>query len=263
MLIPSPTRWPSPTVLGCPMTRCCWPWVHAHGSWTCPAPMSPACATCGPSTTPSSLKADLARARRVAVIGGGWIGLEVAAAARMAGIEVSVLEQASLPLLRVLGPEVAAVFADLHRAHGVDLRCDATVSRLRSAGGELVGVELDDGAIVDADLAVVGVGITPNTELADAAGLAVDNGIAGGRAPAHLRPRHLRRGGRGQRLPPDPAPAPARGACTNAQQQGPVAARSMLGLDATRPICRSSTPTSTTSASSTPGTPRSGATTRW
>lgn len=108
------------------------------------------------------LKADLARARRVAVIGGGWIGLEVAAAARMAGIEVSVLEQASLPLLRVLGPEVAAVFADLHRAHGVDLRCDATVSRLRSAGGELVGVELDDGTLVDADLAVVGVGITPD-----------------------------------------------------------------------------------------------------
>ena len=178
------------------------------------------------------LKADLARASRVAVIGGGWIGLEVAAAARLAGIEVCVLEHASLPLLRVLGPEVAAVFADLHRAHGVDLRCAVTVRRLRSAGGELVGVELDDGTAVDADLAVVGVGITPNTELAEAAGLVVENGI---RVDEHLRtsdPDIYAAGDVANAYHPILHRHLRVEHVTNAQRQGPVAARSMLGMDA-------------------------------
>ena len=76
------------------------------------------------------IKAGFARAQRVAIIGAGWIGLETAAAARNAGLDVTLLEAGELPLLRVLGPEVAPIFADLHRDHGVDLRCQVAVAEL-------------------------------------------------------------------------------------------------------------------------------------
>ena len=99
---------------------------------------------------------------KVGIIGAGWIGLEVAAAARTAGCEVTIFEQAELPLLAVLGPEVAQAFADLHRAHGVDLRLGAAV-------------HADD--LHAYDLVLVGIGAVPSIELAEAAGLAVDNGV--------------------------------------------------------------------------------------
>jgi 3-phenylpropionate/trans-cinnamate dioxygenase ferredoxin reductase subunit len=108
------------------------------------------------------LKVAFAAGARIAVVGAGWIGLEVAAAAREAGCQVTVYEQAELPLVSVLGPEVAQVFADLHRAHGVDLRLGASVTA-------------DD--LQSADLVVVGIGVTPNVELAETAGLRVDNGV--------------------------------------------------------------------------------------
>ena len=123
------------------------------------------------------IRAALTSARRVAVIGAGWIGLEAAAAARACGAQVTVLETADLPLLRVLGREVAHVFADLHRTHDVDLRCGVRVEEITGADGRATGVRLADGAHVDADVVVVGVGITPNTRLAEAAGLQLDNGI--------------------------------------------------------------------------------------
>ncbi|MFF8019351.1 FAD-dependent oxidoreductase [Streptomyces sp. NPDC007929] len=116
-------------------------------------------------------------ASRAVVIGAGWIGLETAAAARAAGVEVTVLEMAELPLLRVLGREVAQVFADLHREHGVDLRFGAQVAEITGSGGAADGVRLSDGTRIDADVVVVGVGITPNIGLAQEAGLEVDNGI--------------------------------------------------------------------------------------
>ena len=99
---------------------------------------------------------------RIVVVGAGWIGLEVTAAARDAGCEVTVFETAELPLLRVLGPTVATVFADLHREHGVDLRLGASVTPedLRAA-----------------DLVVAGVGVSPRLELARSGGLAVDDGV--------------------------------------------------------------------------------------
>ena len=108
------------------------------------------------------IRAAFGPGRRLIVIGAGWIGLEVAAAARAAETEVVVFEAAELPLLRVLGPQVAGIFADLHRSHGVDLRLSASVG-------------LDD--LAGADLVVVGVGVTPSVALAEAAGLAVDNGV--------------------------------------------------------------------------------------
>ena len=126
------------------------------------------------------LKAALRPGARVVIIGAGWIGLETAAAARAAGAEVAVLEQAELPLLGVLGPRVAQVFADLHRDHGVDLRCGVTVEAIQAARADpssAGAVLLGDGAEVPADLVVVGVGVSPNVELARSCGLDVDNGI--------------------------------------------------------------------------------------
>ncbi len=108
------------------------------------------------------IKAALGPGRRLVVVGAGWIGLEVAAAAREAGTQVTVFESAALPLERVLGPRIARIFADVHRAHGVDLRLDTQVSP-------------DD--LRDAPLVVVGIGAVPRTQLAQEAGLAIDNGI--------------------------------------------------------------------------------------
>jgi len=108
------------------------------------------------------LKAAFTQGADIRIVGAGWIGLEVAAAAREAGSEVTVYEQAELPLLAVLGPEVARAFADLHRRHGVELRL-----------GSQVGPEDLKGA----DLVVVGIGAVPDTALAEAAGLDVDNGV--------------------------------------------------------------------------------------
>jgi 3-phenylpropionate/trans-cinnamate dioxygenase ferredoxin reductase subunit len=116
-------------------------------------------------------------AARAVVIGAGWIGLETAAAARAAGVEVTILEVAELPLLRVLGREVAQVFADLHRDHGVHLRFGVQVGEITGSGGRADGVRLADGSLVPADVIIVGVGITPNTHLAEQAGLQVGNGV--------------------------------------------------------------------------------------
>jgi 3-phenylpropionate/trans-cinnamate dioxygenase ferredoxin reductase subunit len=124
-----------------------------------------------------AIKAAFQAASRVAVIGAGWIGLETAAAARAAGAEVTILEAAELPLLRVLGPEVAQVFAGLHRDHGADLRFGVQVAEITGSGGHADGVRLADGSRVEAGAVIVGVGITPNASLAEAAGLDVDNGV--------------------------------------------------------------------------------------
>jgi 3-phenylpropionate/trans-cinnamate dioxygenase ferredoxin reductase component len=123
------------------------------------------------------IKAAFAAAARVAVIGAGWIGLETAAAARAADVEATILEAAELPLLRVLGPQVAQVFADLHRDHGVDLRFGVRVAEITESGGRADGVRLADGSHIPADAIIVGIGITPNTGLAEAAGLETGNGV--------------------------------------------------------------------------------------
>lgn len=122
------------------------------------------------------LRAAIQQGRRLAVVGGGWIGLEVAATARSAGCEVTVVEMLDVPLKRVLGAEVGAVFAQLHREKGVDLRVGVSVSGVER-NGEGAAVSLDDGTNVDADLVVVGAGATPNLDLARAAGLDVGDGV--------------------------------------------------------------------------------------
>jgi 3-phenylpropionate/trans-cinnamate dioxygenase ferredoxin reductase component len=123
------------------------------------------------------IKAAISASPRIAVIGAGWIGLEVTAAAREAGVGATVVETEELPLLRVLGREVARVFADLHRKHDVDFRPGARVAELTGSGGRVSGVRLGDGSHVEADAVIVAIGITPNVQLAEAAGLDVANGV--------------------------------------------------------------------------------------
>ncbi|GAA4567654.1 NAD(P)/FAD-dependent oxidoreductase [Planotetraspora kaengkrachanensis] len=126
----------------------------------------------------------LAKVSRIAIVGAGWIGLEVAAAARAAGVRVSVLEIEPQPLLRVLGSRIASVFADLHRGHDVDLRLGVRVAEITGQDGQVRGVRLADGDRLDVDAVVVGIGAVPNTGLAWSAGLAVDDGV---RVGADLR----------------------------------------------------------------------------
>jgi 3-phenylpropionate/trans-cinnamate dioxygenase ferredoxin reductase subunit len=124
-----------------------------------------------------AIKAAFAAVRKVAIIGAGWIGLETAAAARAANCDVTLLEAAKLPLLGVLGSELAEFYASLHTENGVDLRTGVEVAELIGVDERASGVRFADGSHVDADAVVVGVGITPNAQLAEMAGLTIDNGI--------------------------------------------------------------------------------------
>ncbi len=124
-----------------------------------------------------ALVAGFEAARHVVVVGAGWIGLETAAAARQHGCAVTVIERGDLPLQRVLGNEVAAVYRDLHAAHEVDFRFGAGLREIRGTGGTVSGVVLEDGWEVAADLVIAGIGITPAVELAQTSGLTVDNGV--------------------------------------------------------------------------------------
>ncbi len=123
-----------------------------------------------------AIKATIASVRRLLVVGGGWIGLEVAAAARTSGVEVTIVEAQELPLLGPLGPELARVFADLHTEHGVTLRTGVGVERFTVDADGVSGAVLGDGSRIEADAVVVGIGAAPNLQLAAAAGLRVHSG---------------------------------------------------------------------------------------
>jgi 3-phenylpropionate/trans-cinnamate dioxygenase ferredoxin reductase subunit len=168
------------------------------------------------------------RGGSVVVVGVGWIGAEVAASARQRGLEVTVVEPASVPLERVLGTELGAVYRDIHTDHGVRILLGTGVEAFEG-DGSVERVRTGDGRALDCDFAVVGVGVEPRTRLAEQAGISVDNGIlvderlqtavpgvfaAGDVANAHhpffgkrIRVEHW----------------------ANALNQGPAAARNMLG----------------------------------
>ncbi len=180
----------------------------------------------------SDALADRLRAggQRLVLIGSGWIGMEVAATARTLGNDVTILERDQVPLALAVGSRMGEVFRSLHEVHGVDLRTSVQVERI-VGNGRVDGVVVD-GETVTADLVLIGVGAIPNTYLATAAGIAVDNGIltdaslrtsapdvyaAGDVANAyhpviqrHLRSEHW----------------------ANALNAGPIAARVMMGGDA-------------------------------
>ena len=174
------------------------------------------------------LRRAIAASSRVAVIGAGWIGAEVAASARQKGLEVTLIEQLDVPLERVLGREVGEVYGAIHRDQGVELLTGTAVEAIEGAG-RAERVRLEGGQTVDCDFVVVGIGVTPRMALAEAAGLEIGDGIhvderlktsddgvfaAGDVAGAwhpffqqRLRVEHWH----------------------NALEQGPAAARSMLG----------------------------------
>lgn len=123
------------------------------------------------------IAAALDSARRVAVVGGGFIGSEVASTAHERGLDTVVIEAAPAPLTRVLGTEVGTALGQLHTRNGVELRCDATVADLVDRNGRVTGVRLGDGSTIDADVVVVGIGGVPNTDWLEGSGIAMRDGV--------------------------------------------------------------------------------------
>jgi 3-phenylpropionate/trans-cinnamate dioxygenase ferredoxin reductase subunit len=183
-------------------------------------------------TDSERIRAELGEDKRLLIVGAGWIGLEVAAAARMAGAQVTVVEMAALPLERVLGRECAQIFARLHAEHGVDLRLQTGVREL-SGQGRVERALLTDGSEIDVDAVVVGIGVAPADDLAKTAGLETSNGI--------LTDEHLRTSDPDIYAAGDVANFwhPLFGErirtehWANALSSGPAAARAMLGQDVT------------------------------
>ncbi|MBB2910096.1 3-phenylpropionate/trans-cinnamate dioxygenase ferredoxin reductase subunit [Streptosporangium becharense] len=167
---------------------------------------------------------------RVVVVGAGWIGLETAAAAREYGCAVTVVEPRAVPLQAALGPEMGAFFADVHRQRGVDMRLGRGVTGFLGTG-RVRAVATDDGGEVTADVVIVGVGVIPDTELAERAGLAVDNGIL---VDASLRtddPDVYAAGDAANAFHPLYGTRIRVEHWANALNGGPAAARSMLGRE--------------------------------
>ncbi|GAA2860614.1 FAD-dependent oxidoreductase [Streptosporangium fragile] len=167
---------------------------------------------------------------RVVVVGAGWIGLETAAAAREYGCEVTVVEPQAVPLQAVLGPEMGAFFAEVHRRRGVDVRLGRGVTGFLGTG-RVQAVATDDGGEVTADVVIVGVGVRPDTELAERAGLAVENGIL---VDASLRtddPDVYAAGDAANAFNPLYGTRIRVEHWANALNGGPAAARSMLGQE--------------------------------
>jgi 3-phenylpropionate/trans-cinnamate dioxygenase ferredoxin reductase subunit len=166
---------------------------------------------------------------RMVVIGGGWIGCEVAASARQKGMDVTVVEPLDLPLLRVLGPELGGFYRDVHSGHGVEVLLGTGVEAIEGSG-RAERVRTSDGKTVDCSAVIVGIGVAPRTELADGA-LRVDNGI--------LVDERLQTSAQGVFAAGDVANAthPVFDQrvrvehWANALEQGPAAARAMLGRD--------------------------------
>jgi NADPH-dependent 2,4-dienoyl-CoA reductase/sulfur reductase-like enzyme len=167
--------------------------------------------------------------KRLVVVGSGWIGMEVAATARTLGNDVTILERGAMPLAAALGDELGSLFATLHEEHGVVVRRSVVVESLVGTDGQVTGVLLAGGETVLADLVLVGIGAVPNVELAQKAGLDVDNGILVNASLTTSDPHVFAAGDVanaehpliGQRLRSEH--------WANALNGGPVAARAMLG----------------------------------
>ena len=177
-----------------------------------------------------ALRQALARATRLVVVGAGWIGSEVAASARQLGKDVALIEAAQVPLERVLGAEVGAMFRDLHSEQGVELHMGVGVEAFRGSTA-VEEVVLADGSVVSGDLVVVGVGVSPRTELAEAAGLQLDNGVVVDEHLATSAPGIWAAGDIANAFHPVFGTRIRLEHWSAALNQGPVAAKNMLGQD--------------------------------
>jgi 3-phenylpropionate/trans-cinnamate dioxygenase ferredoxin reductase component len=178
-----------------------------------------------------ALRERIERGGRMVVVGAGWIGTEVAASARQKGLEVTVLDPLSVPLERVLGAEVGAIFRDLHAAHGVDVLCGTGVEAFEGSG-RVERVRTSDGRTIDCDVAVVGVGVQPRAELAADAGLNTDDGILVDELLRTSAPDVWAAGDVARAQHPLLGERIRVEHWANALNQGPAAARSMLGKGA-------------------------------
>jgi 3-phenylpropionate/trans-cinnamate dioxygenase ferredoxin reductase subunit len=165
---------------------------------------------------------------RLVTIGAGWIGSEVAASAKQKGCEVTLVEMAQLPLERVLGPELGAIYRDIHLEHGVDFIGGASVEAIEGES-RVEAVRLGGDRRIEADFVVVGVGIAPRVELAQEAGLELDNGIAVDQLLRTSAERVYAAGDAANAYHPFYQSRVRVEHWANALNQGPAAARSMLG----------------------------------
>ncbi len=178
-----------------------------------------------------AIAAAIGAAERLVVVGSGWIGAEIAASARAKGCEVTMIEMASLPLERVLGPRLGQFYLDVHRDHGTEFLSETTVERFEG-DGLVERVLTRDGAMIEAQAVVVGVGVAPRTALAETAGARIENGV--------LADERLETSVPGIFVAGDVANAthPFYGRrvrvehWANALAQGPAVARAMLGSNA-------------------------------
>ncbi|ANI38359.1 NAD(P)/FAD-dependent oxidoreductase [Mycolicibacterium vaccae] len=174
----------------------------------------------------------LSAGRRLAIIGAGFIGLEIAATAASAGVEVTVLEAVPVPLARVVGAQMGEAVCGLHRDHGVDIRAGVALTGIVTTGDDVLIQLAGAPTPLEADAVLIGVGITPNTAVAEASGLTVDDGVvvdAFGRsavpgvfAAGDVARRYSPRAGRHVRLEH----------FDNASRQGVAVAHTMLGREA-------------------------------
>jgi 3-phenylpropionate/trans-cinnamate dioxygenase ferredoxin reductase subunit len=176
----------------------------------------------------AGLRAELATSTRVAVVGAGWIGSEVAASIRQLGHDVALIDPSPVPLAKVLGNDVGSVYRDLHARHGIELHLGARVERFHGAG-RVNGVRMSGGADIDADLVVVGVGVEPDIDLARRAGLTIDGGIAVDALLQTSAPDVFAAGDVAAAQHPFYGRRIRVEHWANAQQQGIAAARNMLG----------------------------------
>jgi 3-phenylpropionate/trans-cinnamate dioxygenase ferredoxin reductase subunit len=171
-----------------------------------------------------AIRARIEAGGRLVVIGAGWIGAEVAASAREKGCEVTLLERDELPLERVLGAQLGAIYRDVHLDHGVEFVGGAAIEGIGDDG-----VHLADGRVFAADFVVAGVGVVPRVGLAEAAGLPVDNGILTDEYLQTSAPGIFAAGDVANAMHPFYGERVRVEHWDNALHQGPAAARNMLG----------------------------------
>jgi NADPH-dependent 2,4-dienoyl-CoA reductase/sulfur reductase-like enzyme len=185
-------------------------------------------------TLPDSdrLRAAFTSGRRVVIVGAGWIGLETAAAAQLAGCQVTVVEPQPTALYGALGPELGRAFEELHRSHGVEFRFGETAAEFHGdAAGRVGSVLTSAGTVLPADAVVVGIGAVPNDGLASSAGLEVSNGVVTDAALRTSDPDIFAAGDVANAFLPLLGRHVRVEHWSNALNSGPAAARSMLGQE--------------------------------
>lgn len=183
------------------------------------------------------IKPHMRGGQKLVIVGAGYIGLEAAAVARQMGLDVTVLEMADRVLARVTSPVISEFYETQHRAEGVDIRCGAQLAALHADAGKVTEAELADGTKIPADIVLIGIGILPNVELAEEAGIACSNGILVDEDARTNDPRVFAAGdcaarplvhyGRRERLE----------SVHNAIEQGKLAAAAIVGKDRPKEDC--------------------------